>query len=67
MASAAARRPLHPTVARACRYAAKIVHVMNDQVSLGSHPQYRPQASSAQMAPAITAKVQMKKANAIVR
>src|SRR4028119_2053729 len=31
---------------------------MNAQVSLGSQPQYRPQALSAQMAPAMTAKVQ---------
>ncbi len=38
---------------------------MNDQVSLGSQPQYRPQADSAQMAPAMIAKVQIGKAKAI--
>ena len=38
---------------------------MNDQVSLGSQPQYRPQAASAQIAPAMIAKVQIGNANAI--
>ena len=54
-------------VARAWRYPAKTTQVMKAQTSLGSHAQYRPQACSAQMAPAITAKVQMGKAKAIVR
>ena len=40
---------------------------MNDQVSLGSQPQYRPQAASAQIAPQITASVQIGKANACSR
>src|SRR5437667_8124683 len=40
---------------------------MNDQVSFGSHPQYRPHAASAQMAPQITANVQIGKANAWIR
>src|SRR5207248_10977735 len=40
---------------------------MNDQVSFGSQPQYRPHAASAQMAPQITAKVQIGKANAWTR
>ena len=38
-AMTAARRPRHPEVVRACRYPAKIVHVMKDHVSLGSQPQ----------------------------
>ena len=38
---------------------------MKDQVSFGSQPQYRPQADSAQMAPAMIAKVQIGKAKAI--
>src|ERR687887_2098224 len=67
MAITAARRPFHPDVARAWRYPAKMTQVMKDQVSLGSQPQYRPQASWAQIAPAITAKVQIGKANAIAR
>src|ERR687896_472725 len=40
---------------------------MNAQVSLGSQPQYRPQALSAQMAPAMTAKVQIGKPKTAVR
>src|SRR5258708_37398096 len=40
---------------------------MKDQVSLGSQPQYRPQAFSAQIAPAITAKVHSGKMNAMTR
>src|SRR2546430_13540910 len=40
---------------------------MNDQVSLGSQPQYRPHAASAQIAPQITANVQIGKANAWIR
>src|SRR5262245_3348866 len=40
---------------------------MNAQVSFGSQPQYRPHAASAQIAPAITAKVQMGKAKACSR
>src|SRR4051812_40739954 len=40
---------------------------MNAQVSLGSQPQNRPQAASAQMAPAITANVQMGKPKTAVR
>src|SRR6266567_139487 len=40
---------------------------MKDQVSFGSQPQYRPQAFSAQIAPAITAKVHSGKMNAMTR
>src|SRR5689334_8333231 len=40
---------------------------MKDQVSLGSQPQYRPQAASAQMAPQMMAKVQIGNANACTR
>src|SRR5256885_10369125 len=40
---------------------------MKDHVSFGSQPQYRPQAASAQIAPQITAKVQIGKANACTR
>src|SRR5712691_2891430 len=40
---------------------------MNDHVSFGSQPQYRPHASCAQIAPAITANVQIGNANAITR
>src|SRR5215467_9684891 len=36
---------------------------MNDQTSLGSQPQYRPQADSAQIAPQMMANVQIGKAN----
>src|SRR5690606_37669595 len=50
----AALRSRQPAVDRACRYAAYTTHAMNDTVSLGSHPQYRPHASSAQIAPKIT-------------
>src|SRR5258706_11772651 len=46
-------------VARACRYAAYATQEMNDQVSFGSQPQYRPHAASAQIAPQITARVQI--------
>ena len=38
---------------------------MNDQVSLGSQPQYRPQAASAQIAPAMIAKVHSGNAKAM--
>ena len=41
-------------VARACRYAAYRTHVINDTASFGSHPQNRPHADSAQMAPNLT-------------
>ena len=34
-------------------------HVMNDHVSFGSQPQYRPQVCCAQIAPQITPKVQI--------
>src|SRR6476659_2650756 len=64
-ATSAALRPFHPAVARACRYPAYSTQVMNDQVSLGSQPQYRPHAASAQIAPAMIAKVQTGKAKAI--
>src|SRR3954465_8584330 len=40
---------------------------MKAQVSFGSQPQTRPPALSAQMAPAMTAKVQMGKPNTAVR
>src|SRR5204862_547667 len=40
---------------------------MNDQVSFGSQPQYRPQAASAQMAPQMMARVQIGNANAWIR
>src|SRR2546423_15189367 len=40
---------------------------MKDQVSFGSQPQSRPHAASAQIAPQITAKVQIGKANACTR
>src|SRR5213078_2597705 len=40
---------------------------MNDQVSLGSQPQYRPQAASAHIAPAAMAKVHTGKPKATVR
>src|SRR2546421_296986 len=40
---------------------------MNDQVSLGSQPQYRPQAASAQIEPQMTASVQIGNANACTR
>src|SRR3954452_11501965 len=54
----AAGRPRQPAVVRACRYPAYTTQAMNAQVSLGSQPQYRPQALSAQTAPAMTANVQ---------
>src|SRR4051812_39614142 len=44
-----------------------MTQVMNDQVSFGSQPQYRPHAASAHTAPAITAKVHTGKANAFTR
>src|SRR6266545_247194 len=40
---------------------------MKDHVSLGSQPQYRPQAASAQIAPQITANVQIGNASAWIR
>src|ERR1700733_7473055 len=40
---------------------------MNDQVSLGSQPQYRPHAWSAQMAPAMTPNVQIGKPKTTAR
>ncbi|HZC42063.1 MAG TPA: hypothetical protein VE343_15400 [Streptosporangiaceae bacterium] len=40
---------------------------MKAQVSVGSQPQYRPQASSAQIAPAMMPKVQSGKANTAIR
>src|SRR4051794_16120379 len=40
---------------------------MKDQTSFGSQFQYRPQADSAQMAPAMTPKVQIGKAKAWTR
>src|SRR5215469_17406755 len=44
-----------------------MTQAMNDQVSLGSQPQYRPQADSAQIAPQMIAKVQIGNANACSR
>src|ERR1700741_1856059 len=44
-----------------------MTHVMNAQVSFGSQPQYRPHAWCAQIAPAMTANVQIGNANWIVR
>src|SRR5947208_117466 len=44
-----------------------MTHVMNAHVSFGSQPQYRPHAWCAQIAPAMTANVQMGNANWIVR
>src|SRR5215467_11755990 len=63
----AALRPRQPAVARACRYPAYTTQVMNAHVSLGSQPQYRPQAWSAQIAPAMTANVQIGNAKITVR
>src|SRR5437867_3185360 len=40
---------------------------MKSQVSLGSQPQYRPQAASAQIAPEIPANVQIGNANTWIR
>src|SRR5688572_25192380 len=40
---------------------------MNDHTSLGSQPQYRPQADSAQIAPQMIANVQIGNANACRR
>src|SRR5947208_3483483 len=44
-----------------------MTHVMNAHVSFGSQPQYRPHASCAQIAPAMTANVHTGNANWIVR
>ena len=63
----AARRPRQPAVTRACRKHAYTTQVMKAQVSVGSQPQYRPQAWSAQIAPAMMPKVQIGNANTTVR
>src|SRR6185369_5353461 len=44
-----------------------MTQAMKDQTSLGSQPQYRPQADSAQIAPQMMAKVQIGNANACSR
>src|SRR2546429_8562129 len=44
-----------------------MTHATKDQTSLGSQPQYRPHAASAQMAPQMMAKVQIGKASACTR
>ena len=59
--------PRHPTVTRACRKQAYTTQVMNAQVSVGSQPQYRPHAWSAQIAPAMMPNVQIGNANITVR
>src|SRR3990172_9282113 len=48
--------PFHPLTYLRCRYMAYTRSVINDHVSLGSHPQYLPQALFAHTAPAIIPK-----------
>ena len=42
---------LHEGSDMACKYIAKAVHVINDNISKGSHDQYLPHALSAHAAP----------------